>query len=68
MNILSAPTYDEVVQRISALYPDTITTTPAPGDTDRWFVLQDGYVMPRLHIVKKEDRYVFCTIPQVSTN
>lgn len=62
MNILSAPTHDEVVQRINTLYPGDITTAPAQGDENRWFVLQDGYVMTRLHIVKKDERYVFCTI------
>lgn len=68
MNILSADTLEQLLLSVNCLYPGEVTTEPAPGDTDRWFVLQGSYVLSGLHIVKKADRYVFCTIPQVSTN
>lgn len=63
MIILTTPQLLTTVTRmIARLYPGTITAVPAPGDENRWFVLQDGYVLPGLHITKRDDRYVFGTI------
>ena len=62
MIIMSAHSLDTLTLGVARLYPGTITAVPAPGDENRWFVLQDGYVLPGLHITKRDDRYVFGTI------
>lgn len=61
MNILSAGSLHALESEIAKTY--NITTVPAPGDENRWFVLQYGHVLSGLHILKRDDRYVFCTIP-----
>lgn len=60
MNILSAGSLHALESKLAKTY--NITTVPAPGDANRWFVLKDGYVLSGLHILKRDERYVFGTI------
>lgn len=63
MNILSAGSLHALESEIAKTYNySTIATVPALGDANRWFVLKDGYVLSGLHILKRDDLYVFRTI------